>query len=71
MKLLQSKKVLKRRKYNVIVCYEGGINVCVKAKNENEASKKALMEVGVIPENEFLWALEPQVCEIDVELAKD
>jgi hypothetical protein len=59
------------QKYNVRVCYEGGINVCVEAEDENEATKKALMEVDDIPENEFLLALEPQVCDIDVELVKN
>ena len=59
------------KKYNVRVYYEGGVNVYVEAENENEATKKALMEVGDIPDNEFLWALEPQVCDIDTELVKD
>lgn len=57
--------------YNVIVCYEGAIDVCVEAENENEATKKALREIDNIPENEFLWALEPQVGEIDVQSVKD
>jgi len=57
--------------YNVIVCYEGAVNVHVKAKNENEATKKAVKEIDNMPENEFLWALEPQVGEIDIELVKD
>jgi hypothetical protein len=59
------------QKYNVIVSYEGSINAHVEAENENEATKKALMEIGDIPENEFLWALEPQVCDIDVELVEN
>jgi hypothetical protein len=59
------------QKYNVRVYYEGGVNVCVKAENEIEAWNKALMKVGDMPDNEFLWALEPQVCDIDVELVKD
>jgi len=57
--------------YNVIVCYEGAIDVYVEAKNENEATKKALKEVDNMSENEFLWALEPQVDEIDVQSVKD
>jgi hypothetical protein len=55
------------QKYNVIVCYEGAVNVCVKAKNEDEATEKALREIDDMHENEFLIALEPQVGNIDVE----
>ena len=59
------------QKYNVIVCYEGAINIYVKGKNENEATKKALMEIDDMPDNKFLMALEPQIDEIDVQSAKD
>lgn len=59
------------QKYNITVCYEGAVNVCVKAKNEDEATKKALEEIDDMPENEFLRALEPQVAETDVELVED
>lgn len=58
------------QKYNIIVCYEGAINVYVKGKNENEATKKALMEIDDMPDNEFLMALEPQLGEIDVQSVK-
>ena len=59
------------QKYNVRVCYEGGIDVCVEAKNEDEATEKALKEIDDMPENEFLRVLEPQVAETDVELVED
>jgi len=66
-----NKKDQKMQKYNIIVCYEGAINVDVEAENEDEATKKALKEIDAMPENEFLWALEPQVAETDVELVED
>ena len=51
------------QKYNVIVCYEGSVNVCVKAKNADEATEKALKKIDNMPENEFLRSLELQVAE--------